>query len=118
MAEDGWHVKYLKPRPGEEEETPQAYLPVALKYRRRDGKSVVAPPRINLITSRGRTPLDEDMVEMLDYADITTVDLTIRPSYWEVQGKTGVKAYLQTMFVTINEDPLDQKYADTEPIEE
>lgn len=103
MSRDGWNVKYLKPR--EEGDSPQAYIPVAVNFRGR-------PPRIVMITSRGRTTLTEDEVNILDWAEIKTADLIIRPYEWVVNGKAGVKAYLQSIFVTIEEDPLELKYAD------
>jgi len=109
MAEDDWNVKWLNPREGEEEgQTPQAYLPVSVNFKGR-------PPRIVLITSRGRTNLDEDSVEMLDWADIINVDLIVRPYEWNVNGKTGIKAYLQSIYVTIEEDALEQKYSELNP---
>lgn len=104
MAEDNWNVKWLKPRNEEEEEAPQAYLPISVKYGGR-------PPRIVLITSRGRTHLEEDTVEMLDWADILNVDLIVRPYEWTVNNRSGVKAYLQSLYVTIQEDALELKYA-------
>ncbi len=96
MLEDGWNVKWLKPREDseEEEEAPQAYLQISVNFKGR-------PPRIVIITSRGRTNLDEDSIEMLDWADITNVDLIVRPYAWNVSGKTGIKAYLQSIYVTI-----------------
>ena len=103
MAEDGWNIKWLKPREDEEGEQPQAYLPVSLNFKGR-------PPRIVLITSRGRSNLDEDSVEMLDWADIINVDLIVRPYEWTVNEKSGIKAYLQSIYVTIEEDPLEMKY--------
>lgn len=103
MAEDNWNVKWLRPRSEDEEETPQAYLPVSVNFKGR-------PPRIVLITSRGRTNLDEATVEMLDWADIVNVDLIIRPYEWTVNNKSGVKAYLQSIYATIDEDPLEVKY--------
>lgn len=107
MTEDGWNVKYLKPRDdSEEEETPQGWLPVSVGY----GKG--RPPRVVMITSRGRTNLDEHTVEVLDWADITNVDLIVRPYEWSVQGKTGIKAYLQSIYVSIEEDELEKKYAE------
>lgn len=103
MAEDNWNVKWLKPREGDEEETPQAYLPISVNFKGR-------PPRIVLITTRGRNNLDEHSVEMLDWADIINVDLIVRPYEWTVNDKTGIKAYLQSIYVTIEEDPLELKY--------
>ncbi len=102
MAKDGWNVKVLKAR--EEGEPEQPYLGVTVNFKGR-------PPRIVMITSRGRTHLGEDEVEILDWADIRTVDMIIRPYEWAVNGKTGVKAYLQSIFVTIEEDALELKYA-------
>jgi hypothetical protein len=104
MAEDGWNVKWLKPRDDDEDPTPQAYLPVSVNFRGR-------PPRIVQITSRNRTNIDESQVEMLDWVDILNVDLIVRPYEWTVNGKSGIKAYLQSMYITIQEDPLEAKYS-------
>jgi hypothetical protein len=103
MAEDGWNVKYLKPR--EEGDTPQARIEVSVSYKGR-------PPRVVMITSKGKTNLDESMVDILDWVDIEIVDLIINPYAWEVNGRTGVKAYLSSAYITIREDELDRKYAD------
>lgn len=106
LAKDKWNVKFIKPREDEEDDTPpQAFLPVSVNFKGR-------PPRIVLVTSRGRTYLDEDTVDMLDWADITNVDLIIRPYAWTVNDKSGIKAYLQSLYVTIQEDPLEEKYAE------
>jgi hypothetical protein len=105
MAEDGWNVKWLKPREEDEDESTQAYLQVSVNFKGR-------PPRIVLITSRGRTNLDEGQVEMLDWADIKNVDLIVRPYEWVVNQKSGIKAYLQSIYVTIEEDALELKYAE------
>jgi hypothetical protein len=105
MAEDNWNVKWLRPRSEEEDEAPQAYLPISVNFKGR-------PPRIVLITSRGRTHLDESTVEMLDWADILNVDLIVRPYEWTVNQKSGIKAYLQSIYVTIQEDALELKYSE------
>lgn len=103
LEADGWNVKFLEPRDPDEER--QAYLPVEVKYMR-------YPPKITLITGTGRQFLDEDTVNILDWAEIEAVDLIVRPYNWELNGKTGVKAYLKTMYVTIVEDELAKKYRD------
>lgn len=105
MAEDGWNIKYLRPREGDEGAEPQAYVQVSVSYENR-------PPRIMMITSKGRTELPEDLVSILDDADIENVDLIIRPYNWSVGGRGGVKAYLKKMYVTIREDELDMKYSE------
>lgn len=103
MEDDGWNVKTLKAR--SDEEQPQPYLPVAVSFKGR-------PPRLVMITSKGRTPLDENTIEILDWVEIKSVDCIVRPYDWAVNGKTGRKAYLKSIFVTIHEDPLELKYAD------
>lgn len=105
LHQDGWNIKWLKAR--DEDEEPRAYLQVSVNYKGR-------PPRITMLTSRGRTPMGQDEINILDWADIEHVDLIIRPYEWEVNDKTGVKAYLQSIFVRIREDELDLKYADVE----
>lgn len=107
MAADGWNVKHLKAR--EEGDEEQAYLQVSVNFKGR-------PPRIVMITSRGRNDLGEDECELLDWADIRNVDLIVRPYDWSVNGKTGTKAYLKSLFVTIEEDELELKYADMDDI--
>lgn len=103
LDKDGWNVKFLEPRDPDEEK--QAYLPVEVKY-------LNFPPKITIITGAGSQILDEDTVNILDWAEIETVDLIVRPYNWELNGKFGVKAYLKTMYVTIIEDELAKKYRD------
>lgn len=107
MEKAGWNVKRKPPR--EEGDDNFNHLPVTVSFKGR-------PPRVIMISSRGRTTLDEDTCEMLDYADMKTVDLIVRPYQWAVNGKTGTKAYLHAIYVTINEDELELKYADVREV--
>lgn len=105
MLADGWNVRYLKPREDDEEGAePVPYISVSVNFKNR-------PPRIVLLTTNSRTQLDENSVGVLDWADIETADIFARGYDWVVNGKTGTKAYLQSLFVTIREDPLEAKYA-------
>ena len=102
LADLGWNVKTRDPR--DEDDAPLIHLPCTVYFGKR-------PPRIVMVTSTGRkTPLDEDTIGLLDTAWIENVDLIIRPFPWEMNGRTGIKAAVQTMFVTIQEDELEKKY--------
>lgn len=103
LKEDGWNIKWLEPR--EEGDEPQAYIQVAVSFG-------VIPPKIVLITSSGKQVLDERNINILDWAEIANADVIIRPYNWEMNGKTGVKAYVKALYITIAEDEFERKYAD------
>lgn len=105
MRRDGWNVKERKRR--DEESDPEFHLSVAVGFK-------IRPPRLVMINniSKRRTILDEDTCELLDWADILTVDLILRARPWTVRGESGIKAYLKTLFAIINEDVLELKYAE------
>ena len=105
LVEDGWNVKIKPPR--EVSDTPFMYLPVKIKFNDRG-------PTVYLQTGKALNKLDEESVSCLDDVDILTVDLDLRPYDWEVNGKTGRTAYLQSIKVVQEIDRFAARYTEDE----
>lgn len=105
LIEEGWNVKIKPPR--DEEEDPFIFLPVKLKF---NGNG----PHIYIQSGRSMVKLDEDTVGQIDDLDISSVYLDIRPYEWEVNGKTGKTAYLQSMKVVQRIDRFAAEFVNTE----
>ena len=103
LAELGWNVKIKPPRDADDE--PFMFLPFKVKFNDRG-------PNVYLISGDNRVTLDEESVECLDDVDILNVDLDIRPYDWEVNGKSGRTAYLQSICVTQEVDRFAARIAE------
>jgi len=103
LKDDGWNIRVLLPK--DPQDDPQHYLPVKVAYD-------FYPPRIFVVTETSKTELTENAIKVLDWAEIESVDLTIRPYNWKLQssGKSGVTAYVRSMYVRIVEDEFAKKY--------
>ncbi len=101
LEKDGWNIK----RKEREDGSVRITLNVQVSYK-------VVPPKIVMITGHNKkqTLLDEESVECLDYAEILSADITVNPYEWSVANKSGIKAYLKTMYITIEEDEWAEKY--------
>ena len=102
LVEEGWNVKIRPPR--DEDDSPFMHLPVKVKFNDRG-------PIVYLKTGNAVNKLDEESVDILDNIDIMGVDLDIRPYDWEVNGKTGRTAYLQSINVTQEIDRFADRYS-------
>ena len=103
LAEEGWHIKYLKQR--EDEDQPQAYLPVRVNFD-------VSAPAMYLVTRTKKTLLTKENVNILDNAELENVDVVISPYHWTMpNGDSGITAYLKTGYFKIVEDAFYDKYA-------
>ena len=102
LTEQGWNIKVKPPR--DEDEEPFMWLPVKIKFNDRG-------PNVYLKTGAVTNELDEEGIGCLDNIDIACVDLDVRPYDWEVNGKTGRTAYLQSIHVTQNINRFAERYS-------
>ena len=103
LIKEGWNVKI---KPGREEgDDPFMRLPVKVKF-------TDYGPNVYLVTGNRRNELDEESISCLDNIEIESVDMDIRPYDWEVNGRTGRTAYLQSMEVVQRIDRFAARYSE------
>ena len=90
MIKEGWNVKIKQPR--EDGDEPFMYLSVKVKFNDYG-------PNVYLVSGNKTNRLDEYSIDCLDKISILSADLDIRPYDWEVHGRTGRTAYLQSIKV-------------------
>ena len=103
---DGWNVRYLNPREEGDEPTP------ILDVRVRIDEDTPLPAEVYLVQNGFKHRLYEDTIHMLDEMTFDNIDLVIRPRYWEMNGKSGIKAYLKTLYASGITDTITSKYLD------
>ena len=105
LIAEGWNVKVKHPR--DEDEDPFMFLPIKVKFNDRG-------PNAYLQTGTRMNRLDEESIACLDDVDIISVDMDVRPYDWEVNGKAGRTAYLQSIKVIQEVDRFAARYAEEE----
>lgn len=101
LIADGWNVT-VKP-PKEEGDDPYMYIKVKIKFNDRG-------PKVFLKSGKHVRRLSEQNVGLLDSIDILRVDLDLRAYDWEVNGKTGRTAYLDSINVEQNLNRFEEHY--------
>ena len=110
MQHEGYNIKQLGPNlddRGNPIDDPVYYIQVKVRFDN-------FPPKVILVTRRNQVRLNESTIDQLDYVEIANIDMTISPYNWEMNGRTGTSAYLKTMYITIEEDAFEEKYAEYE----
>ena len=102
LQREGWNVKIKEGR--DEDDGPFMRLPVKVKF-------TDYGPNVYLISGGRRVELDEESIGMLDQIEIESVDMDLRPYDWDVNGRTGRTAYLQSMQVVQRVDRFAARYA-------
>lgn len=102
LIKEGWNVKI---KPGrDEDEGDFMRLPVKVKF-------TDYGPNVYLVSGGRRVELDEESIACLDNIDIESVDMDLRPYDWDVNGRIGRTAYLQSMQVIQRVDRFAERYA-------
>lgn len=102
LINEGWNVRIKPAR--DEDEGPFMRLPVKIKF-------TDYGPNVYLKSGEHMNRLDEESIGCLDNIEIESVDLDIRPFDWEVNGRTGRTAYLQSIHVTQRIDRFAARYS-------
>lgn len=104
LSNEGWNVKERPLPEGADSSEQEWMLPVKLNMNRYT--------QVWLIVGNHKNLLDENTVAQLDVVDIVNCDISIRPYEWEMSGRSGITAYVDSMYVTIRENKFAEKYAD------
>lgn len=114
LADDGWNVKQTRVR--EEGDEPQFYINAVINFNPPYGE----PPKITMrmVDKNGklvsRTNLTENTVSALDKLKILDIDVRLNPHEWEMNGRSGIKGYVEVLVANVLQDPFLSKYADEE----
>ena len=104
MKREGWNVKIKEGR--DPDEGPFMRLPVKVKF-------TDYGPTVYLNSAGNVVKLNEESIGCLDNIEIETVNMDIRPYDWDVNGRTGRTAYLQSMEVIQRIDRFAARYGNT-----
>ena len=107
LLDAGWNVRIKPSRHEDEPDQDFMYLPVKVKFTDRG-------PACYLVSGTQEVKLDEESVGVIDDLDILSVNMDIRPYDWEINGKSGRTAYLQSIEVIQKIDRFAAKYLNRE----
>lgn len=109
LAADGWNVKCKPARKEDPDSDERCVLKITVNFG-------FKPPRIVSLGSRTRKRAEYTAtnVALLDSADMVSCDVSFVPYFWDVNGNIGVSAYLSRLYFEIQEDYLDEKWAEIE----
>lgn len=104
----GFSVKYFNKKNENDPDVP--FLKVKVNFRYNEEGELMSP-HIYVINNGQKVLIKPETAEIVDRADIAYCDMVIRPfAYNNINGRSGVSAYLDKMFVNIEEDEIEKKY--------
>lgn len=103
LIADGWNVKRSK------DAKEEYYLPVKISF---NDEYSYLNPKIVVITGKKMKTFSEDQIDKLQGMTMDNIDLSISPYHYDVNGHTGISAYLKEMYIAQHLSPISEKYAD------
>lgn len=109
MAEEGWSVWYTKE--SEKYGEPNPCITVEMRWHYEDDLKHLSP-KIYRCTRKNPEGvlLTEDIVGDLEDDDIEDIVLWINPRRWTVNGKSGIKAYVHSMWLKVEDSNPSAKF--------
>jgi hypothetical protein len=105
LMDAGWKIRQQTFEDG----TYRYLLEAKFTFRTRNGQ--LRDPKIFIVRDGNKlVHVTEDTVDTLDHAEIVSVDAVLGAVYWEWGGKSGITAYINSMYLTIKENAIDEKY--------
>ena len=120
LIDDGTRVKTIPPRDDDPDGVETNWIKVKVNFNSRQQPKVhlikVDPDDPENVKKMVQVKLDEDTINQLDWIHnsiILNVDMNIRFSRYPARpGRTaGISNYLDALYVTIMDDPLERKYS-------
>ena len=108
LEDQGWNIK--------EEYTEET--DITRKYMQANVSYAYKEPTVVLVTRNDQdeivssVKLTEKTIGQLDSLDIAFADMTLYPFPWEKGGRSGIKGYLNKMFVNVYQEDYLEKYGD------
>ena len=99
LSKDGWNVK-LKVSEDPDAE-PLVFLQVNVRFDK-------VPPKILMVSKKNEIQIGESEVKDLDEYSFIKTNVIISPYHYETADKSGITAYLHTLYAVIDESPLDR----------
>lgn len=107
LINDGWNIRLQLPK--NDDENPRYLLEVTMSFRTKDGRP--KDPKVFIVREDNSiVHMTEETIGTLDGKDIISADAVIGPWYWERNGRSGIKAYINSLYLKIKENPIDAKY--------
>lgn len=104
---DGWNIRE-QTFVNDPEREPRYLLEASFTFRTRTGQP--RDPKIFIVRPDSLVHVTEETADALDRADIIKVDAVLAPYYWEHGNRKGIRAYVNSLYITIKENPIDEKY--------